>query len=272
MGQLMDGTELNRLHRRLKRALKAKNISQRELGRRIGATQTSVSYYVNGKRLPGPVTLFKICRELDISADWLLGLKRRESDMNRNDWTSEGDVAFRTVDDCSLVARIEKAEDGSFELGILEGDTCCELFARRFDSMDEARGYGDGVLDRKMQREISVTSIEDGLDGLLGPNISDEDYLASVSLDRDTMRELVVRALPVCTGPDSQEVAVTFSIAGPGGIEMETEQESAALGLATERAVFLSGVWSVYSAPGDAVEAVKELVSTLAKAYPSLNR
>ena len=261
MGQLMDGTELNRLHRRLKRALKAKNISQRELGRRIGATQTSVSYYVNGKRLPGPVTLFKICRELDISADWLLGLKRRESDM-----------AFRTVDDCSLVARIEKAEDGSFELGILEGDTCCELFARRFDSMVEARGYGDGVLDRKMQREISVTSIEDGLDGLLGPNISDEDYLASVSLDRDTMRELVVRALPVCTGPDSQEVAVTFSIAGPGGIEMETEQESAALGLATERAVFLSGVWSVYSAPGDAVEAVKELVSTLAKAYPSLNR
>lgn len=268
----MDEAELNRLHRRLKRALMAKDISQRELGRRIGATQASVSHYVNGKRLPGPVALFKICRELDISADWLLGLKRKESDMNESIWTTEGDTTWRTVDDCSLVARIEPAEDGTLELVILEGDTCCELFARRFDSMDEARGYADGVLDQKLQRDKAVTFIEDGLDGLLSPNISDEDYLASASLDRDEMRELVVRALPICTGPDSQEVAVTFSIAGPDGIEMETEQESAALEQATERAVFLSGIWSVYASPCDAVEAVKELISTLGRFYPSLNR
>lgn len=268
----MDETELNRLHRRLKRALTVKNISQRELGRRIGATQASVSHYVNGKRLPGPVALFKICRELDISADWLLGLKRKELDMDQNYWTSEGGVAFRSVDDCSLVARIEKVEDGSFELGILEGDTCCELFARRFETMDEAKGYADGVLDQTLQRDKAVTSIENGLDGVLSPNISDEDFLASASLDRDTMRELVVRALPICTGPNSQEVAVTFSIAGPDGIEMETDQESAALKLATERAVFLSGIWSVYAAPGDVVAAVKGLISSLAKTYPSLNR
>lgn len=268
----MDETELNRLHRRLKRALTAKNISQRELGRRIGATQTSVSYYVNGKRLPGPVVLFKICRELDISADWLLGLKGEESDMNESIWTTEGDTTWRTADDCSLVARIEPAEDGTLELGILEGDTACELFARRFATMDEAKGYADGVLDQKLQRDKAVTFIENGLDGVLSPNISDEDYLASASLDRDTMRELVVRAIPICTGPNSQEVAVAFSIAGTEGIEMETDQEAAALKLATERAVFLSGIWSVYATPGDAVAAVKELISLLAKAYPSLNR
>lgn len=268
----MDETELNRLHRRLKRALTAKDISQRELGRRIGATQASVSHYVNGKRLPGPVALFKICRELDISADWLLGLKRKESDMNESIWTTEGDTTWRTADDCSLVARIEPAEDGTHELGIIEGDTCCELFARRFDTMDEAKGYADGVLDQKLQRDKAVTFIEDGLDGLLSPNISDEDYLASAPLGRDTMRELVVRALPICTGPDSQEVAVTLSIAGPDGIEMETDQESAALGQATERAVFLSGIWSVYASPRDAVAAVKGLISSLAKVYPSLNR
>lgn len=268
----MDEAELNRLHWRLKRALTAKNISQRELGRRIGATQASVSHYVNGKRLPGPVALYKICRELDISADWLLGLKRKELDMDQNYWTSEGGVSFRSVDDCSLVARIEKVEDGSFELGILEGDTCCELFARRFDTMDEAKGYADGVLDQTLQRDKAVTSIENGLDGVLSPNISDEDFLASASLDRDTMRELVVRALPICTGPNSQEVAVAFSIAGPDGIEMETDQESAALKLATERAVFLSGIWSIYASPRDAVAAVKELISTLGRFYPSLNR
>lgn len=268
----MDETGLNRLHRRLKRALTAKNISQRELGRRIGATQASVSHYVNGKRLPGPVALFKICRELDISADWLLGLKREESDMNESIWTTEGDTTWRTADDCSLVARIAPAEDGNLELGILEGDTACELFARRFDSIDEAKGYADRILDQKMQRDMSITFIEDGLDGVLSPNISDEDYLASRSLDCDTMRELVVRALPICTGPNSQEVAVAFSIAGPEGIELETDQEVDALKQATEQAVFLSGIWSVYAAPGDAVEAVKGLISTLGRFYPSLNR
>lgn len=268
----MDEAELNRLHRRLKRALTAKNLSQRELGRRIGATQASVSHYVNGKRLPGPVALFKICRELDISADWLLGLKRKESDMNESIWTTEGDTTWRTADDCSLVARIEPAEDGTLELAILEGDTCSELFARRFDTMDEAKGYADGVLDQKLQRDKAVTFIENGLDGVLSPNISDEDYLASCSLDRNTMRELVVRALPICTGPNSQEVAVAFSITGPEGIELETDQEAVALKQATEQAVFLSGIWSVYAAPGDAVEAVKELISTLGRFYPSLNR
>lgn len=268
----MNEAELNRLHRRLKRALTAKNISQRELGRRIGATQTSVSYYVNGKRLPGPLALFKICRELDISADWLLGLKREEPDMNESIWTTEGDTTWRTADDCSLVARIEPAEDGTLELGILEGDTACELFARRFATMDEAKGYADGVLDQKLQRDKAVTFIENELDGVLSPNISDEDYLATATLDCETMRTLVVHALPICTGPNNQEVAVMFAISGPEGIELETEQESAALKQATESAVFLSGIWSVYAAPDDAVAAVKELISTLGRFYPSLNR
>ena len=268
----MDETELNRLHRRLKRALTAKNISQRELGRRIGATQASVSYYVNGKRLPGPLALFKICRELDISADWLLGLKREKPDMNESIWTTEGDTTWRTADDCSLVARIEPAEDGTLELEILDGDTACELFARRFDSIDEAKGYADGVLDQKLQRDKAVTFIENGLDGVLSPNISDEDYLATASLDHETMRTLVVRALPTCTGPNNREVAVTFSISGSEGIEMETEHETAALELASGRAVFLTGIWSVYATPADVVATVKELIATLGRVYPSLNR
>lgn len=264
--------EPNQLHRRLKRALTAKGISQRELGRRIGATQASVSHYVKGKRLPGTVVLYKICRELDVSADWLLGLKRKESDMNDGNWIDDGDVTFRTADNCSLVARIEQAEDGSFELGILEGDNACELFAQRFDSMDAAKKYGDEILDQKLQRDKAITLIEDELDGVLSPNLSDEDYLASASLDRDTMRTLMVNAVPICTGPTNQEVAVTFSISGPDGIELETEQEQAAFDLAAERAVFLSGIWSVYATPAAAIEAVKGLIAKLEKVYPSLNR
>lgn len=268
----MDEIGLDRLHRRLKHALTAKNISQRELGRRIGATQASVSHYVNGRQLPGATALFKICRELDVSADWLLGLKRKESDMNESIWTTEGDATWRTADDCSLVARIVPAEDRTLELGILEGDTACELFAQRFDTMDEAKRHADGILGWKAQRDRDITFIENRLDDVLSPNISDEDYLATATLDRETMRTLVVHALPICTGPNNQEVAVMFAISGPDGIDMETEQESTALKLATERAVFLSGVWSVYASPCDAVSAVKELISTLGRFYPSLNR
>lgn len=268
----MDEIGLDRLHRRLKRALTAKNISQRELGRRIGATQASVSHYVNGRQLPGAMTLFKICSELDVSADWLLGLKRKETDMNESIWTTDGDAAWRTADDCSLVARIVPAEDGTLELGILEGDTACELFAQRFDTMDAAKRHADGILGRKAQRDRDITFIENGLDGVLSPNISDEDYLATATLDRETMRTLVVHALPICTGPNNQEVAVTLTISGPDGIEMETEQEQAAFDLATERAVFLSGIWSVYATPAAAIEAVKGLIAKLEKVYPSLNR
>lgn len=212
---------------------------------------------MKGKRLPGTVVLYKICKELDVSADWLLGLKRKESDMNDGNWIDDGIVPYRTADDCSLVARIEQAEDGSFELGILEGDTACELFAQRFDSMDAAKKYGDGILDQKLQRDKAITLIEDELDGVLSPNLSDEDYIASASLDRDTMRTLVVNAVPICTGPANQEVAVAFSISGPDGIELETEQEQAAFDLATEQAVFLSGIWAVYATPAAAIEAVK---------------
>lgn len=234
MGRLMDGTEPNRLHRRLKRALTAKNISQRELGRRIGATQASVSHYVNGRQLPGATTLFKICSELDVSADWLLGLKRKEPEMNESIWTVEGDAAWRTADDCSLVARIVPVEDGTLELGILEGDTACELVrpAIRY------HGCGQEACRRNPwakspQRDRDITFIENELDGVLSPNISDEDYLATAALDRETMRTLVVHALPICTGPNNQEVAVTLAISGPNGIEMETEHEEAALKQAT---------------------------------------
>ena len=86
------------------------------------------------------------------------------------------------------------------------------------------------------------------------------------------MRTLVVRIMPTCTGPANQEVAVAFSISCPDGIEMETEQEQAAFDLATERAVFLSGIWSVYTTPAAAIEAVKGLIAKLEKVYPSLNR
>ena len=110
------------------------------------------------------------------------------------------------------------------------------------------------------------------MDGILSPNISDEDYLATASLDHEAIRTLVVRALPICTGPNSREVAVTFSISGPDGIEMETGQEKAALDLAAERAVFLTGIWSVYATPEDVVATVKELISTLGRIYPALNR
>lgn len=56
----------------LKTALKAKKMTQRELGRRIGCGESTISQYVNGKRSPDYETLLKIAEELDCSVDYLL--------------------------------------------------------------------------------------------------------------------------------------------------------------------------------------------------------
>ena len=56
----------------LKAALKAKKMTQRELGQRIGCGESTISQYVNGKRSPDYETLLRIAEELDCSVDYLL--------------------------------------------------------------------------------------------------------------------------------------------------------------------------------------------------------
>ena len=55
-----------------------KGITQSELAKAVGVTQDSISLWELGKRLPDTIYLRRICKILDISADYLLGLENED--------------------------------------------------------------------------------------------------------------------------------------------------------------------------------------------------
>lgn len=59
---------------RLKQSIDNRQLTQRQLAILIGSTEVSISRYLKGKRIPGADTLYKLCKALDVSADYLLGL------------------------------------------------------------------------------------------------------------------------------------------------------------------------------------------------------
>lgn len=60
---------------KLKEVLKQNKISQVELAKRINMSQGIVNNYCTGKREPSLDVLISICKTLDESADYLLGLE-----------------------------------------------------------------------------------------------------------------------------------------------------------------------------------------------------
>lgn len=59
---------------RLKTALAIRNMTQKELSEKIGITDVSMSRYCKNERKPTSDVIIKICKILNISADWLLEL------------------------------------------------------------------------------------------------------------------------------------------------------------------------------------------------------
>ncbi|MDY6367488.1 MAG: helix-turn-helix transcriptional regulator [Clostridia bacterium] len=50
--------------------------SQVEIAAEIGVSKQCVSDYKSGKSVPSIETLFKLCKFLDVSSDYLLGLSK----------------------------------------------------------------------------------------------------------------------------------------------------------------------------------------------------
>lgn len=66
---------MNKFSERLKKVLKENNMSQLALANKINMSQSVVNNYCTGKREPTLDVLVLICRELNESADYLLGLE-----------------------------------------------------------------------------------------------------------------------------------------------------------------------------------------------------
>ena len=60
---------------RLRQELKACNLTTIEIAKRVGITPEMVTQYSTTKKLPRLDTFAKICKELDLSANYILGLE-----------------------------------------------------------------------------------------------------------------------------------------------------------------------------------------------------
>lgn len=68
---------------RLKQARTNKGLSQRGMAQLLGITQPAYQKLENGQTVDMRIsTLKRLCKTLDISADWLLGLTEREEKTN----------------------------------------------------------------------------------------------------------------------------------------------------------------------------------------------
>lgn len=61
---------------RLRSARERRRISQKVLSERCGLSGKMVGLYERGERMPNIRTVKALCEELDVSADWLLGIKK----------------------------------------------------------------------------------------------------------------------------------------------------------------------------------------------------
>ena len=59
---------------RLRQVMEEKGLSIMALSSLTGIAQPSLSMYRNGNRLPDAEVMARLCRALNVSADWLLGL------------------------------------------------------------------------------------------------------------------------------------------------------------------------------------------------------
>jgi repressor LexA len=64
----------------LKKARKAKKLTQKALGDNVGVAESTISLYESGKRQPDLAVLKRIAQELDTSVDHLLGNERKSFD------------------------------------------------------------------------------------------------------------------------------------------------------------------------------------------------
>lgn len=63
---------------RLSKSMKTKNINNTKLAEMIGMERKAVSMWVNGYSMPNSLILARMCKVLNVSADYLLFGKRGE--------------------------------------------------------------------------------------------------------------------------------------------------------------------------------------------------
>ena len=66
---------MDMIKERLREEIKASGLTTVEIARRVGISPEMVTQYATTKKLPKLDTFARLCKELDLSADYILGLK-----------------------------------------------------------------------------------------------------------------------------------------------------------------------------------------------------
>ncbi|MCI8420790.1 MAG: helix-turn-helix transcriptional regulator [Clostridia bacterium] len=62
----------NKIHQKLAEAIKNSGISQSELARRLNLSQSNISHYIKGDKMPSLETFANLCAVLDLDANDIL--------------------------------------------------------------------------------------------------------------------------------------------------------------------------------------------------------
>lgn len=63
------------IKQRLKEELTAYPLTRAEIAKRVGVSPEMITQYITTKKLPRLDTFARLCRELDLSAEYILGLR-----------------------------------------------------------------------------------------------------------------------------------------------------------------------------------------------------
>ena len=63
------------IKQRLKEELTACPLTRAEITKRVGVSPEMITQYITTKKLPRLDTFARLCRELDLSAEYILGLR-----------------------------------------------------------------------------------------------------------------------------------------------------------------------------------------------------
>lgn len=77
---------------RIKELRKSKKMSQSELGKFIGVSQTTVTAWENGRAEPSSSYVAKLATFFNVSTDYLLGRDRKEDDLKTADLADDDTI------------------------------------------------------------------------------------------------------------------------------------------------------------------------------------
>ena len=63
------------IKKRLSQAIRTSGMTTREIARKTGVSPEMITQYITTKKLPKLDTFARLCRELDLSAEYILGLR-----------------------------------------------------------------------------------------------------------------------------------------------------------------------------------------------------